>query len=228
MCLFLAASLLLFISSPWSVLAATQELTKLGRVRLYPLKGKFLMRLQNPTPSLYLLSTFPLYSRLFSSCLSFCVSLVSLFSLQTETSGQARSCCCRHFAPDKPSRCPSFPPFLYPNLPYIHPPYNAPLLFLLGPPSSQPQPLLCFTSTPPLYVCFSGKVSDMSSGCRRRLQQAPLLLLHAMKLTPSNQRLGPAKILLLYLEYIGGRQEGVCRRSSHLFLISKFKRKMLI
>lgn len=46
--LFLTASLLLFISSPLSVLAAKQELTQLGRVRLYPLKGKFLMLLQNP------------------------------------------------------------------------------------------------------------------------------------------------------------------------------------
>lgn len=53
MFLSLQVSLLLFISSPLSVLAATQELTRLGRVRLYPLKGKFLMRLQKPPPPPY-------------------------------------------------------------------------------------------------------------------------------------------------------------------------------
>ena len=69
----LAVSLLLFISAPLSVLAATQELTRLGRLRLYPLKGKFLMRLQKPPPlCIYSLrSPFLLVSFLlsFSPCL---------------------------------------------------------------------------------------------------------------------------------------------------------------
>lgn len=51
---------------------------------------------------------------------------------------------------------------------------------------------LCISSTRsswPTSVrkCLHGELSDWSSGCRQCLQQAPLLLLHAVKWTPSNQ-----------------------------------------
>lgn len=121
MFLSLKVSLLLFISSPLSVLAATQELTRLGRVRLYPLKGKFLMRHQKPPPPLYLLSTSPL------SLACFCLSLVapsSFFSLFRLKPLAKQSC---YFGPDKPSRCPSFPPVLYTTInPFILHPYLPP------------------------------------------------------------------------------------------------------
>lgn len=47
----------------------------------------------------------------------------------------------------------------------------------------------CFPPCSPLSVhaCLHAERSDMSSGCRQCLQQAPLLLLHAVKWTPSNQ-----------------------------------------
>lgn len=138
MFLSLAVSLLLFISSLLSVLAAAQELTRLGRVRLYPLKGKFLMCLQKAPPppprllllsSLYLLSTFPLSSHLFfSRSLTVSPSLFLLFCLFERRGG---FCYCRHFAPDKLSRCPSFPSastLPSSTLPCIHPstqPVNA-------------------------------------------------------------------------------------------------------
>ena len=128
----LAASLLLFISSPLSVLAATQELTRLGRLRLYPLKGKFLMCLQKPPPSLYLLSTFPLPSPYFSPFF-LSMSASCFFSLFTLQSG-----CRRHFARDRPSRCPSF--FF---LPSIHPTLPTPPFFC-SPTSSRPLSLYMF------------------------------------------------------------------------------------
>lgn len=131
----LAVSLLLFISSPLSVLAATQELTRLGRLRLYPLKGKFLMRLQKPPPLPFFVFTLyipPSFSFLFSF-LSLRVCLVFLFPLLTLQSG-----CRRHFARDRPSRCPSF--FF---LPSIHPTLPTPP-FSRSPTSSRPLSLYMF------------------------------------------------------------------------------------
>lgn len=92
-----------------------------------PLKRQILDAPPKAPPSLCLLSTFPLSSHLFSFFLS--LSLSPFFPLFRQKLVVRQSCCCRHFAPDKPSRCPSFPPFLYPTS--IHPSCNSPpLLFL--------------------------------------------------------------------------------------------------
>lgn len=157
---FLWTYLLLFISSPCvSVLAA--KLTRLGRVRLYPLKGKFLMLIQKSL-SLYLPSSVSLSCTLFS--LSF--SAFPTFFLSYYSSEAKQSCCWRHFTLDKLSRCPSFPHSLSFTLLSIHPsipPPSPPTLVSLGPPSTQSQPLPLLCLEPPLHVCLSGKVSDMSS-----------------------------------------------------------------
>lgn len=105
-------------------------------------------------------------------------------SLHTKTTVEPFLFSWRYFGWDKPTRCPSFPPFLFPTIDpsLLH--FCLPQALCVRPPSSWPQPLLY----PLLFMyVFQGNVPDISSGCRQCLQQAPLPVLHAVKLTPSNQ-----------------------------------------
>lgn len=137
------------------------------------------------SPSLYLPSSFSLSSTLFF--LSF--SAFPTFFLSYYSSEVKQSCCWRHFTPDKLSRCPSFPHSLSFTLLSIQPSSFAPYsCFSWAPFHSIPTPPFCSAGDPPrTCMSFRQGLRHELRGCRQCLQQAPLLVLHAMKLTPSNQ-----------------------------------------
>ncbi len=183
--LFLTFSLLLFISFSQECFGCYAGAHKAWKSETVPLKRQILDVPPKAPPSLYLLSTFPLSSHLFSS---FCVS-PNFFSssVQTEIRWEAvlllQAVCPRQtFQVSFLSPLP-IPYHLSPLLPSL----SSTLVSLRSPSSRTPTLPLALLQSLPSYICLSGKVSDMSSGCRQRLQQPPLLLLHAVKLTPSNQ-----------------------------------------
>ncbi len=118
--------------NPQSVLTATQKLPRLGRVRPYPLKGKFLMRLQKPSLLCFysLHSPFPLILVLLSFC---------FFSLKTETSSGA-VLLLQAFCPRQALQVSFLSSLTIPSCPSISP-ATLPVLLLLG-----PLPIDCFIS----------------------------------------------------------------------------------
>lgn len=137
-----------------------------------------------PSPLIFVFTLYipPFLSFVFLS-FSHCVSLFILIILPLRT--QRRFLLLQTFCPRQAFQVSflSFslnPPFLYPTMHLsIHStgqrqPTPSSFGFLVIPPPRCMSPL-------------SGKVSDVSSECRQHLQQTPLLVLHAMKLTPSNQ-----------------------------------------
>lgn len=116
-----------------------------------------------------------------------------------------RSCCCRHVAPDKPSRCPSFPPSPCPT--------THPSLQLTPTPS-------CFPPVPFPSMCIF-HASSQTRTVFFHNQPPSCMFLHAVEMNSFYSTQVLAAIRAMFLDSMGYGQAAVC--GHYLRLISKPK-----